>query len=97
MAKKGSLQPSALPLSYQGQKVSPDLVDGDHSIPDVVEGDLAIPIHIQNVKGLLGFLRLQEMLQVLRQYVCSAKQQSVMQRKEKRKSLHFSAIMKGAS
>ncbi len=57
----------------------PDLVYGHHSVSDVVEGDLPIPIHIQNVKRLLGFLRLQEMLQVLRQYVCSAGQQSVMQ------------------
>ena len=53
----------------------PDLVYGHHSVSDVVESDLPIPIHIQNVKRLLGFLRLQEMLQVLRQYVCSAGQQ----------------------
>ena len=52
-----------------------DLVYGNHSVADVVEGNLPIPIHIQNVKRLLGFLRLQEMLQVLRQYVCPAEQQ----------------------
>ena len=46
-----------------------DLVDGDHCVPDVVEGDLPISIHIQDVKGLLGFLRLQEVLQVLSQNV----------------------------
>jgi hypothetical protein len=57
----------------------PDLIYGDHSVSDVVEGNLPISIHIQNVKRLLGFLRLQEMLQVLRQYVRSARQRSVMQ------------------
>ena len=61
-----------------------------------MEGDLSIPVHIQNVKGLLGFLGLQEMLQVLRQYVRSAKQQSVMQRKEKQEKFTLFSNRKGS-
>lgn len=51
-----------------------DLVNADNSVSDVVQGDLAVPIHIQNVKGLLRLLGLQEVLQVLCQDVCPADQ-----------------------
>lgn len=51
---------------------STNLVDADNGISDVVQSDLAVPINIQDVKGLLGLLRLQEMLQILSQNVCPA-------------------------
>lgn len=46
-----------------------NLVDADNSVSDVVQGDLTISVHIQNVKGLLRLLRLQEVFQVFRQDV----------------------------
>lgn len=48
------------------------LVYVDNSIPYVVQGDLSIAIAIQHIKGLLSFLRLKKVLQILRQDVCSA-------------------------
>ncbi len=61
-------------VSYRNTDQHANLVDGYNSISDVVQSDLAIPIHVQNVKGLLRLLRLQEMLQILRQNVRPAYQ-----------------------
>ena len=51
------------------QQCGPDLVDADNSISDVVQSDLTVPINVQNVKGPLRLLRLQEVLQILRQNI----------------------------